>query len=228
MKHPMSEHERTAGVGGRLPEWSLRVLLLVLVARIFVLPTLADRPQTVVGEVLFVLLLLAGLGTVARHRWALRSTAAAALLALVLEWTGLAARGGLPGIVALAASVLCVGTFTLLVLGTALRPGRITPRRIEGAVAAYLLIGVICGLGYELIELVTPGSLTLAEGLGRTALKREIGYFSFVTLTTLGYGDVTPLSPAARGLAAFEAVVGQLYPSILLGWMVASLPARRT
>ena len=223
----MKDRDNAGNVAFRLREESLTALLLILVARLFVLPALGARPQALLGEVVFSLLLLAGVGTVARQRWALWGTGAIVLFILALEWSGHAARGGLQGALATGASIVCFITFTLLVLKRALRPGRITMRRIEGAVAAYLLIGVGCGLGYELIELLSPGSLTLAEDLGRTALKRELGYFSFVTLTTVGYGDVLPVSPPARALANFEGVVGQLYPAILIGWMVSSLPPRQ-
>ena len=54
----------------------------------------------------------------------------------------------------------------------------------------------------------------------------KLSYFSTVTLTTVGYGDVTPVTPAARSLATFEGLFGQLYPVIILGWMVASLRTR--
>jgi voltage-gated potassium channel Kch len=53
-----------------------------------------------------------------------------------------------------------------------------------------------------------------------------VGYFSLVTLTTVGYGDVTPVTPLARRLAMFEGFIGQLFPAIIIGWMVSSMKRR--
>jgi hypothetical protein len=111
------------------------------------------------------------------------------------------------------------------VLANVLRAGRVTPHRIQGAVAAYLLLALIFAFAYSLTEILAPGSFHLpapivaapagAERMG------ELVYFSFVTLTTLGYGDVTPASPSARTLATLEALVGQLYLAILIARLVS-------
>ena len=108
-------------------------------------------------------------------------------------------------------------------------PGRITTDRIMGAVALYLLFGVVWGNAYEIVALADPAAFNAAPDPGR-GIERWF-YFSFVTLTTVGYGDVTPVSRAARVLAIGEALVGQLYPAIILARLVtlqtSEPPARR-
>jgi Ion channel len=107
----------------------------------------------------------------------------------------------------------------LVVLGQTLRSGPVTFHRIQGAVAAYLLLGVIWAHAYSLMALLRPGAfsgqVSPADG------PRAWLYFSFVTLTTVGYGDVLPVHPAARSLAMLEAVVGPLYLAILVARLVS-------
>jgi len=222
---PASAAARLAGFWWR--DETLSALLLLLIALLFLLPLVGRAARGPITDVAFSLLLLSGVAMVARRRDMLWATGVLVLVSLAVEWSGLAARGGWPRLVETAASLASLTLFTLLVLARTLSPGPINRQRIEGAVAAYLLIGVACGLGYELIERVAPGSFSIAENLDRGALRSTLCYFSLVTLTTVGYGDVTPLSPPARALATFEGAVGQLYPAILIGWMIASLPTRR-
>jgi hypothetical protein len=77
---------------------------------------------------------------------------------------------------------------------------------------------------YQVVALTIPQAFRLPEGLiagEPDALRRELTYFSVVTLTTTGYGDITPVHPVARTLAMLEALVGQLYPAIVLAWLVS-------
>jgi voltage-gated potassium channel Kch len=113
-----------------------------------------------------------------------------------------------------------------MVLTQVFRQGPITFHRIQGAIAAYLLLGLAWANAYDLIELARPGALRFPEGGGPTPIR--LVYFSFVTLTTVGYGDITPIHPAARSLAIAEALVGQLFPAILIGRLVSMEIASRT
>lgn len=104
-----------------------------------------------------------------------------------------------------------------------LRRGAITTHRIQGAIAVYLMLGLIWAFAYSLVELQVPGSFQLpaAAAANGTTGMRSFVYFSFVTLTTLGYGDVIPLSSGARTLATLEALAGQLYLAVLVARLVA-------
>ena len=91
--------------------------------------------------------------------------------------------------------------------------------RVVGALCIYLLLGVLWAVLFAFVELVEPTAF-LDRG-------REVGgpiehflYYSFVTLTTLGYGDITPVHPVARTLAYLEAVIGQLYIAVLIAGLV--------
>jgi voltage-gated potassium channel Kch len=101
----------------------------------------------------------------------------------------------------------------------------ISAESIFGAICAYLLIGLAWGTLYAVIEVTNPGSFQasseLADALRSTETRQSVlVYYSFVTLTTVGYGDITPLSPAARTLAWLEAMMGQFYIAVLVAFLV--------
>lgn len=96
----------------------------------------------------------------------------------------------------------------------------VTPALISAAVTTYLLAGVIWTIGFHAIETIRPGSF-LMSGNTTAVNAGELSYFSFVTLTTLGYGDVSPATPIARSLATSEAVFGQVFLVVLLGRLVS-------
>ncbi len=97
-----------------------------------------------------------------------------------------------------------------------------TSHRIQGATAAYLLIAFSFALAYFLLEFLVPGSFRFPGGEANLNSEswRVFYYYSIITLTTLGYGDIIPVHPVARNLAAAEALIGQLYPAILLARLV--------
>ncbi|MBI3800282.1 MAG: hypothetical protein HY268_25320 [Deltaproteobacteria bacterium] len=101
----------------------------------------------------------------------------------------------------------------------ALRAGVIDAERIFAALAVYLLTGLIFAICYWLLDQTWPASFGGASASGLD-LARAI-YFSFVTLATVGYGDVIPASDSARGLAILEAVGGQMYLTVLVARLVS-------
>jgi hypothetical protein len=121
-------------------------------------------------------------------------------------------------------ALIFLGLLTFLILGQTLREGPTTSHRIMGAVAAYLILGVIWFLAYYLIAIRVPeafsfqGSSSLIDA---EALRSHLFYFSFVTLTTLGYGDIVPVHPMVRMLVIMEGVTGQLFPAILIARLVS-------
>ncbi len=107
------------------------------------------------------------------------------------------------------------------------KEGPVTRQRIEAAVAAYLLIALAFAASYHLTALFIPRAFAFADiadkapNLGDPRFPLYFNYFSVITITTIGYGDITPVHPFARALAMMEALVGQFYPSILLARLVS-------
>ncbi len=102
--------------------------------------------------------------------------------------------------------------------------GPIDGNKIVGAICIYLLIGLIWALSYLFIAQAVPGAFSGMEQLIWYENFANAAYYSFVTLTTLGYGDISPVTPIARFLVYMEAIVGVFYMAIL----VASLIGIRT
>lgn len=119
------------------------------------------------------------------------------------------------GVLALAAAA---NTLRFALWGSA-----VGAEQVHAALSAYLLAGLFFGLLYWVIEQAAPGSMSAggASAAGALRLPSAI-YFSFVTLASLGYGDILPLSDAARGLAVLEVVGGQLYLAVLVARLVSA------
>jgi hypothetical protein len=180
-------------------------------------PTLeALAPRYNPLQLLLGLNLVAAIGSVARER-GLRLPLVLGIGFLVTR--GLLATLGIPGM--LAASDAIWVTAVVLAAGVAARhafePGVVDRERIFAALDAYLLAGLLFGVAYWTLDRRWPSlSATSGEPLD---LSRAI-YFSFVTLATVGYGDIVPTSPPARGLAVLEGVSGQMYLAVLVARLV--------
>jgi hypothetical protein len=106
--------------------------------------------------------------------------------------------------------------------------GDINYHRVVGAVLLYLAMGFVFVALYTLVGVLNPGAFSGLTVTDRATLPSELIYFSFVTLTTVGYGDIAPVHPLARSLCNLEAILGQLYPATLLARMVTlELQSRR-
>ena len=116
---------------------------------------------------------------------------------------------------------------TLLILGYLLTrrvfaPGRVNVHRIQGAIALYLLAGMILSQIFQLIAISFPGAfLLLGHPASHADITGSLNYFAFVALTTLGFGDITPVHPLARTFTMMAAIIGTLYPAILIGRLVS-------
>ena len=98
---------------------------------------------------------------------------------------------------------------------------------VSASLVVYLAFGLVWGKAYWLVEYFCPGSFTGLSGTGVVEVQRDLFYYSYVTLATLGYGDINPVSPEARSLAITEAVVGQLYLVVLVAGLVGMHLTRR-
>ncbi len=199
------------------------ILLISILLLLLLRPFLSHLPiARALSTALFSLAIFSALYGVSRPRWAFHTGLLLVVPAIVTAWLHYASSD-VRLLIARDALMLLVFAFTaVVVLLHVLRADRITAEQTSGAVAAYLLLGIVWGLAYSILDTVAPGSLSIGRA-GSAADAGGIGayvYYSFVTLTTLGYGDVTPVSDRARSLSMVEAVIGQLYLAVLIAKLV--------
>jgi hypothetical protein len=129
-------------------------------------------------------------------------------------------------------AIIAYGLFFVLmavtILSAIIKTKKVSIETIYAAICAYLLLGVIWTMIFSVIEIIEPGSFLsggapFVDSHGDPASRNiyiNFIYFSFVTLTTLGYGDIIPVSPQARAFSSLEAVIGQLYIAVLIAGLV--------
>ena len=228
-QEPRAPAAQAPGLGARLHKMpfadrALTLMLFVLVVDLFLVAPLTEL--TAGSRHWSHIFLMAVLGVSALLIWGnlwLTDMFVAGAIACVASRLGLVYFGAEE--FEYAGYLLAAGTFTLLAYLLARRvfaTGRVNLHRVEGAIALYLLAGLILSQVLLLISLTNPGAFLL---LGHPASHQEIagslGYYSLVALTTLGFGDITPVHPLARSFTLLGAVFGTMYPAILIGRLVS-------
>lgn len=198
------------------------VLFVFLVLNLFVVPFVrASFPVLApASTVAFVLLFIVGVLVVFPNAWAKLLACLFAGSAIALEVVRVVGGGDPFGPWRVGASCVTIGLFTVVTLFRVFAPGEITTHRLVGAVSAYLLVGLAWALAYEWLDLVLPGSLQAGPDPASGAYPSFL-YYSFTTLTTVGYGDLLPVSPQARALANLESLIGVLFPAVLIGRLLS-------
>ena len=221
------------------------ILLVTLVLLLVVWPVIADsgleeRAVHWVHGGLFTLMLLAIVYAVragrSRH-WFMGLV----VVVFLADWSDHLVEGRETTVLGQSVGVVFISAVTLLVIQRVFSPGRITADRILAALCAYLLLGMIWSNLYWIIHSFHPDAFAFpadvvkaqvevaggGPGEGAVVLERHVGrqseftYFSFTTLTTLGYGEITPVHPLARSLAFLEAIVGQIFIAVVIARLVA-------
>ncbi|MEE9605135.1 MAG: potassium channel family protein, partial [Candidatus Scalindua sp.] len=95
----------------------------------------------------------------------------------------------------------------------------VTSNVIYGAIVVYLLIAIMWAFVFSVLESIHPGSFAIGESQIEAGRSLFI-YYSFVTITTLGYGDITPITATASSFSVLEAVTGQIYLVVLVARLV--------
>ena len=184
----------------------------------------AHRPARWLLDLLGALVLLSLLRAVAGRRLTQRVVLALGIPAIGVG--ALARSGGIDALypVGLALRVTFFAIIVVRLFADVLQRRRVTMDAVLGACCVYLLLGIGWAGIYSLIEWAAPGSFNLPVGNGggasQTSIELELVYFSLITMTTVGYGDITPASDPARIVAALEALLSQLYLATIIARLV--------
>jgi len=139
---------------------------------------------------------------------------AARLTSMIGNSDALFLRGAVQGL-----SVLFFSYIVFEIVWDITTSSNVTNDTIRGAFCAYLLMGLAWASAYQLVALLQPGAIDIGPG-GEITQAQNFTYYSFVVLTTLGFGDITPVSGLARSLTWIEAVVGQLFIATIIARLV--------
>jgi hypothetical protein len=201
----------------------LTLVTISLVILIFVITPLreAGLPGRLLFDIIMITLMISGALTVNQSR-----IATVLILVTVLAGAAVLVAGRIHPTPFLHQLGSLLSTVTLLlyvriVLLVMFRSGPVTWSRIQGGVCAYLLLGMAWASAYQFFEQSHPGSFQFVTAPADIdQLTSKLTYFSFGILTTLG-SDIAPIHPFARSLTLSEAIVGQLFPAILIGALVS-------
>ena len=207
-----------------LGDEGLSSFLTLLFLALFLGPFVDSLLVRLLTSLILSLVMVVGVVTISRRPSVKFFAGLVALAAIVLRWmTHIMPTPSVLRWSSLASLVFMV-LLTLVTLNKVFRDDRpVTAHRIRGAIAAYLLFGITWAILYGLMDQILPQAFSLSGSGGAYDAERQerIVYFSFVTLTTLGYGDITPTHDVSRMCAIMEALVGQLYPATLLARLVS-------
>lgn len=218
----MAEADGAGGTAGRVHRASRQhhvgmvALLALMVFGIFILPVLVPTrgDTTWATRLVALFVIVCGIVAIGEFRQLARLLASAAV-AIVIAWVVPDTLNPAWHEALLFAAMLVLATaLAILVFGGHRRVGD----RLLAAICLYLVIGMIWAVMYALVAHLVPDAF--AGALPPRATLFDWGYFSLVTLTTVGYGDITPTANIARSLAAAEAMIGQLYPAIIIARLV--------
>jgi len=201
-------------------EANLAVFLALLVLLIFVIPSLGleRNAERLYGSLATSVLLVCGVAIAWRRRAVFILASGLAVVTLVARWSEFLFPNTPLGIWPHLLTIAAILMLLYILLSQVFAPGPVTAMRIRGAIAAYLLFGIAWAHAYAIVGATIPGSFTIPERELR--LPSEWFYYSFVTLTTVGFGDIVAVHRVARALTVGEVLTGQLYLAILIGRLV--------
>ena len=223
---------------GFIADWRFSLLLIALICNILFAPLIADLdlgPSTgsISIEIAFTFLLIILVFVVGHNKNLILLYTTIAFSALIFSWINILNPSAFLSILSHLFSFTALTLAITLVIKESLLSEEVTMDTIAGSLCAYLLLGFAFASIYALIDIVAPSSFISSipgkEGLidlASSDLDRI--YFSFVTLLTVGYGDIVPASPPAKLTTIIEGFIGQVYLVVLIARLVGMHVSQKT
>jgi hypothetical protein len=210
-------------VGDMKERGKLSYLLICILIMLLVYPFFLGQEQTgKLFAILFTLVLISGVYAVSGDSRIKRMLALIfSIPTVVLVWAEQLKKIYIIDLLALAFMTAFCFFVIYCILDHIMKSKKVTKDILAGAASAYLLLGISWGILFMLIEFIKPGSFLMANTLQEISRSWTVyNYYSFTTLTTLGYGDITPVTIYAQSIAVMEAVTGVLFVALLISRLV--------
>ena len=201
---------------------NISIFLGLLILTVFVMPSIGfgSKNERWYGSIVFSILIGAGTAIAWRRKGLFLFSVLIGVLALSIRELALWMPSRSWALCSESSTFVAVLMIAwILLLEIFRRNGPITAVSLQAAIAVYLLFGLAWASAYLIVMQLNPHSFQSTVGLS-TSSATEWYYYSYVTLTTLGYGEITPLTRIARVLAVGEAVTGQLYLAVLIARLI--------
>ena len=208
------------------------VELLIALALLFVSVPFVEEIKggEIIVAILLTLVLVSAVLAVTSSRLTLFVALVLAIPAISGRWVDHFWPHLLPPAVFVVPTLVLIALVVVYLLRFVLSAPRVDTEVLCASISAYLMLGLIWTLAYWLVAEVNPAAFAFntASGAKESMQGFNAFYFSFVTLSTVGYGDITPVAPVARMLAALEAMTGMLYVAILIARLVSLYSAPKS
>ena len=206
-----------------LRRFSTVELLIALALLLFLAPFVEEiKGGELIVSALFSLVLISAVLAVANHQRTLIIALLLAIPAVAGRWFNHLHPHLIPPEIFLVTGIGLIAFVVANLLRFVLRAASVDTEVLCASISAYLMLGLIWTMAYWLVEQLTPGAFAFNTTTGTKESMEGFNafYFSFITLSTVGYGDITPISKVARMLAAMEAMTGLLYVAVLIARLV--------
>ena len=204
-------------------------LLFALIVFVVLLPIVAEQqllPATYLRSFAFICLLAIGVWSMRDNLLLFRSGVVLVVAGIVTNIIALRTGELVYELLSLATLFLFLKLAILNALRQVVFGIEISANRLFGAVCVYLMLGVLWSVMYDVLYMLQPSAFSGAVESAVDGWNMQWVYYSFVTLTTLGYGDILPVSNTARVLAYSEAVIGVFYMAMLVATLVSAYAAQ--
>jgi hypothetical protein len=197
-------------------------LIVAIISLIVVVPFLDGYVRIrILADLFFTVIFLAAIFSISQKKRLM------ALGVIVSLWVTYFVANDTVFIVGRIFGILFFGFAIVQILQFIFRAKDVTKDVIFAAIVVYLLIAMMWSFIYGLLEVLQPGSFSIPDAHIHQS-RRLFMYFSFVTITTLGYGDITPLAERATSFAILEAFIGQIYLVVVVAWLVGMYVSRKS